>query len=152
MSVFESLFDKVEGIQVTATQMLSREYHKIFEDNFSALWVINTKNYFPFFDKTTSIYKKHFVQKKTITLWRRVQSDTIFKTQRKSIFNKILSLLLMKSSLINFFDCAMKWKCKFLFLLLVKMTNLKNQAAKSALIPSHVICDLVKWKNIEANQ
>ena len=37
MSVFESLFDKVEGIQVTATQMLSREYHKIFEDNFSAL-------------------------------------------------------------------------------------------------------------------
>ena len=32
---------------------------------------------------------KHFVQKKTIVLWRGIETGTIFKSQAKSIFKKI---------------------------------------------------------------
>ena len=81
------------------------------------------------FKQTASIFKNWSILfgKKTTTLWRGVESQTIFETQRKSsIFNKILftgtneinighfhslfflCLLLMNLSLINFFDCTMK--------------------------------------------
>ena len=57
----------------------------------SVLRIINNENGFPFLHKTPSIYINwNILLRKTIILWTGVQSETIFKTQRKSsIFKKM---------------------------------------------------------------